>query len=191
MRMMFKAAVFGTVIAATLLSSSSAFAAGWSITVDLPSNRDYKGTLKVYSPSGSLVYSCEALGRGMEGPANGYDHTAWWKPNADTPTGKWTGTLIPASPAYLSYGLYERISLTSIPGQRGHADIATNLFGRHDFMIHGGVPETNTAATWYPLRPTYGSIRVSNSAQASIANWVKTFGGTGTVTINGSQFSPF
>ena len=42
--------------------------------------------------------------------------------------------------------------------------------GRSGIWIHGGDPSTDPSATWYPLRPTYGCVRISNSDQNSLQN---------------------
>lgn len=150
----------------------------WSIEINLPENRDYKGTLKMYA-NGSLVRTFDCLGRGSECP----DHTEWWNTNGDTPIGSYDGTLVGPSDEedYGSYGPYRRISLDPIGGHALEAEEA----GRTGFMIHGGDPATS--GTWKPLRPTHGCIRVSNSDQQTIAELVSTYGGTGYVGIYGTQ----
>ncbi len=61
----------------------------YHIIVNLPSNRDYKGTLKMYNGSGALVFGpVEALGRGSECP----DHTNWMETNGDTPIGEYNAS---------------------------------------------------------------------------------------------------
>lgn len=154
------------------------------IIANFTSNRDYKGSLKMYDSNGNLVFGpVEALGRGTSCEENDWDHTKWWLTNADTPTGSYTAWIVgPGSPVS-SYGPYERVSMDPISG---NALIAEEN-GRYGFMIHGGDPETNTSATWYPLRPTYGCIRISNSNQAALIKKIKEIAGdnaVGKVTVN-------
>lgn len=40
--------------------------------------------------------------------------------------------------------------------------------GRSEIMIHGGSPATHLSLSWYPLRPTYGCIRLSNADQKAL-----------------------
>lgn len=150
----------------------------WSIEINLPENRDYKGTLKMYA-NGSIVHTCACLGRGSECP----DHTEWWNTNGDTPTGSYDGTLIdPSDEAdYGSYGPYNRIYLEPTGG---HALEAAEA-GRSGFMIHGGTAATS--GTWAPLRPTHGCIRVSNTDQLKITDLVAEYGETGFVAVYGPQ----
>ncbi|MDF2547728.1 MAG: hypothetical protein K0R93_2626 [Anaerosolibacter sp.] len=148
----------------------------WSIEINLPENRDYKGTLKMYA-NGSVVHTCDCLGRGSECP----DHTQWWATNGDTPTGSYDGSLVGAGSPTSSYGPYRRISLDPIGGHALQAEQA----GRSGIMIHGGDPATS--GTWAPLRPTHGCIRVSNSDQKTLADLVSAYGGTGYIGIYGTQ----
>lgn len=150
----------------------------WSIEINLPEDRDYKGTLVMYS-NGYVVYACDCLGRGSECP----DHTKWWATNGDTPTGSYSGTLIAAAPAAdeYSYGPYKRIDFTALGGHALQAQ--TN--GRDGIMIHGG--GAATSGTWYPLRPTHGCVRVSNEDQKNLADLVTRYGGSGYIGIYGTQ----
>ncbi|MBB6218718.1 hypothetical protein HNQ80_004893 [Anaerosolibacter carboniphilus] len=149
----------------------------WSIEINLPENRDNKGTLKMYA-NGSVIHTCACLGRGSECP----DHTQWWATNGDTPTGSYNGTLIAADTNVYSYGPYKRINLEPTGG---HALEAAQA-GRYGFMIHGGDP-ADTGTPWYPLRPTHGCIRVSNADQKKLAELVTANGGTGYIGIYGTQ----
>jgi hypothetical protein len=150
----------------------------WSIEINLPENRDYKGTLKMYA-NGSVVLTCPCLGRGSECA----DHTEWWVTNGDTPTGSYNGTLVEPSSEdeYGSYGPYRRVYLEPAGGHALEAEQA----GRSGFMIHGGTAATS--GVWKPLRPTHGCVRVSNTDQEKIANLVSRYGGSGYVAVYGPQ----
>ncbi|MNF04031.1 hypothetical protein D3C80_2034570 [compost metagenome] len=51
-------------------------------------------------------------------------------------------------------------------------------------MIHGGDP-ASTGAVSYPLRPTYGCVRVSNANQKALIQTIADLGGgKGKVTVN-------
>ncbi|SFR17849.1 hypothetical protein [Desulfoscipio geothermicus] len=55
------------------------------IIANFPSDRDYKGSLKMYNSAGELVFGpVDALGRGTSCEENDWDHTKWWLTNADT-----------------------------------------------------------------------------------------------------------
>ncbi|MOA70291.1 hypothetical protein D3C78_1990670 [compost metagenome] len=51
-------------------------------------------------------------------------------------------------------------------------------------MIHGGDAATDSSTSWYPLRPTYGCIRISNANQNTLISKIATAGGSGKVTVN-------
>jgi hypothetical protein len=151
----------------------------WAIEIDLPENRDYKGTLTMYH-NGNTVHTCDCLGRGTNCAANDYDHTKWWIIDGygDTPTGSYNGTWKSPSSDTGSYGPYGRVNLVAIGGHALEC-------GREDIQIHGGDPATS--GTWKPLKPTYGCIRVSNDDQEIISNLVESYGGTGYVGVYGDQ----
>ena len=134
----------------------------WHITVELPSNRNYKGTLTLYDASGTQIHQCECLGRSDSGAAsNIYE--------GNTPTGECLGTLY--GPMALddqdSYGPYKVIVLTPVSG-----DIK-DFTNRSGIWIHGGDPCIYPSAPWYPLRPTYGCIRVSNADQLALQTHIE------------------
>lgn len=162
----------------------------WRIYINLPSNRDKKGTLSLYDENGRYVYGCECLGRGSGSAVSSGNNTDWWLENADTPTGDYEGRIIGVGSPTSSYGPYSRVNMTALYNG-DHADIAAHSGDyRLGIMIHGGNPETNTSASWYPLRPTYGCIRVSNTDQKNITDLIKSYGGTGLVQVRGAQRSP-
>ena len=135
----------------------------WHITVELPSNRNYKGTLTLYDASGTQIHQCECLGRSASGdPPNIY--------RGNTPTGECIGQLIEPDenehPPY-SYGTAYLILLTPISGDM------KEYTNRSGFLIHGGDPHSDPTATSYPLRPTHGCIRVSNSDQLALQNCIE------------------
>lgn len=126
----------------------------WKITVSLPSNRNNKGTLTLYNCSGTSISSFECLGRSV---SNG----SMTVTNGNTPTGTYTGYLYgPASPTS-SYGPYKVVNMTGVSGV-----IVSS--GRSGIWIHGGDAATDTSDTWYPLRPTHGCVRISNSNQSTL-----------------------
>ncbi|WP_151737702.1 L,D-transpeptidase ['Paenibacillus yunnanensis' Narsing Rao et al. 2020] len=153
----------------------------YHIIVNLPANRDNKGSLKMYDGSGALVFGpVEALGRGTNMASNGYDHTNWIEENSDTPTGVYAASVIDPGTPTSSYGSYQRVAMDPTSG---NALLAENN-GRFGIMIHGGDASKETNASWYPLRPTYGCVRISNSNQNALINKIAAVGGSGKVTVN-------
>ena len=91
--------------------------------------------------------------------AYGYD---MYTTNGHTPTGTYTGYLYgPVSPES-SYGPYKVIAMTGVSGVIVES-------GRSGIWIHGGSPASTGSAT-YPLRPTYGCVRITNANQNTLAN---------------------
>ena len=106
--------------------------------------------MTVYNASGVSQMSVNCLGKS----AYGYD---MYTKNGHTPTGTYTGYLYgPVSPSS-SYGPYKVVAMTGVSGV-----IVTS--GRSGIWIHGGTAASTDSAT-YPLRPTYGCVRISNSNQ--------------------------
>lgn len=126
----------------------------WKITVSLPVNRDYKGTLRLYRADASLFTSFECLGRSES-------NDSMYVVYGNTPTGTYTGYLDGPSSPSSSYGPYKVVNMTGVSGVIVES-------GRSGIWIHGGDPETNQNLTWYPLRPTYGCVRISNTNQSSL-----------------------
>ena len=133
----------------------------WHIDVVLPINRDYKGTLTLYDGNGEYLMRTECLGQS----ASNADPSIV---NGNTPTGECLGELIGPVDESLhgSYGPYKFIGLTPVSGDIFRYD------NRSEFMIHGGSPEADSSKTQYPLRPTNGCIRVSNTYQQLLQNWI-------------------
>ncbi|TKH43879.1 L,D-transpeptidase [Paenibacillus sp. FSL R10-2782] len=155
---------------------------GFHILANFPANRDYKGILKVYNDSGTLVFGpVEALGRGSNDEANGGDHTNWKRKNADIPTGVAKCKVYAKGSSEYSYGPYKRVWLNEAVS--GNFLIAAQN-GRDEIMIHGGDPAPSSSATWYPLRPTYGCIRLSNSNQKALIQILEANGSSGKITIS-------
>lgn len=75
----------------------------------------------------------------------------------DTPAGKYTARLCPASPDRAKFGPHQRLLLDPYAGQA----LQAKRNGRSGLMIHGGDPSRNGSRGG--LRPTNGCIRVSNS----------------------------
>lgn len=100
--------------------------------------------------------SFECLGRSAY-------NTSMWEVYGNTPTGTYTGYLDgPHSPSS-SYGPHKVINMTGVSGVIVES-------GRSEIWIHGGDPETNPDLPWYPLRPTYGCVRISNANQLALQN---------------------
>lgn len=119
-------------------------------------NRDNLGVvLQLWKPDGSMDWTTNTvLGRSASGDSP-------MVTNGNTPTGDYSGYLYgPMSNTY-SYGPYKVVYMDGVSG-----DIVTS--GRSGIWIHGGDPSSDTSATWYPLRPTYGCVRISNSDQSTL-----------------------
>ncbi|MCL9662177.1 L,D-transpeptidase [Paenibacillus hunanensis] len=155
----------------------------YHIMASFPTNRDKKGTLKMYNNTGALVFGpVEALGRGSNDPANNNDHTNWRLKNADVPTGQYQTVVVDPGSSSYSFGPNKRVWFNK--ALSGNA-VTAESNGRSEIMIHGGDPATDSSLSWYPLRPTYGCIRLSNANQSAlIAAIAKAGGGTGQVTIS-------
>lgn len=129
----------------------------WKINVVLPVDRDYKGRLYLYWANGSLSSVADCLGKSV-----------WNTPSTvtygDTPTGQYTGNLGGPDSNTAAYGPYKYIAMVGVSGQ-----IITS--GRNGIWIHGGREGVSgTDDPWYPLYPTEGCVRISNSKQLTIQN---------------------
>ncbi|MET1174529.1 L,D-transpeptidase [Paenibacillus amylolyticus] len=155
---------------------------GYHIIANFPANRDNKGSLKVYSDNGTLVFGPkDALGRGSNDPKNGNDHTNWKLQNADIPTGVAKTVVYAKGSSESSYGPHKRVWLNQAVS--GNFLIAEQN-GRSEIMIHGGDPATSSSLPWYPLRPTYGCIRLSNADQKALIDVLVQHGSSGKITVN-------
>lgn len=154
----------------------------YHIMASFPTNRDNKGTLTMYNSAGKLVFGpVDALGRGSNDAANNNDHSNWKLKNADVPTGVYETTVVGVGSPSSSFGPYKRVWFNNVVS--GNSLIAQNN-GRDEIMIHGGDPATDSSLPWYPLRPTYGCIRLSNANQSVLINAIASAGGrTGKITI--------
>ena len=127
----------------------------WRIQVALPTNRDYKGTLTLYRANGSSVMSCQCLGR------SAYNYNMYTQ-FGHTPTGTYTGVLGGPDGDTNAYGAYKYVAMTGVSG-------VIISSGRSGIWIHGGrYPYSNTSATWYPLSPTLGCVRIAPTDQQSL-----------------------
>lgn len=155
----------------------------YHLVASFPADRNFKGTLEMYNNAGNLVFGpVEALGRGSNLPTNGFDHTQWIKKDADVPTGEYATSVIAPGPSIFSYGPYKRVWLH--PALSGDAKIAEEA-GRNGILIHGGELTMDKSLPWYPLRPTFGCIRLDNSNQKALIEAIEhASGGTGIITIN-------
>lgn len=125
----------------------------WYIEVLLPKNRNNFGTITLYDADGSVVRSTYCLGLSQ------YDNDGKGDPLitfGNTPTGTYDAVLgWPRKPSNYSYGPYKNIILTGVSGQIIQSK-------RSDILIHGGDPSPKNYST-YPLRPTNGCVRITNS----------------------------
>lgn len=151
----------------TLIFDSKSFATitavyDWEIYVWLyqhrttHNNRDDNGVvLQLWGADGTLALTInDVLGRSVSG-----DSPLVYKGN--TPTGDYSGYLAgPCTPS-TSYGPYKVVAMTGVSGQIIDS-------GRSGIWIHGGSPETDTSKLWYPLRPTYGCVRITNNDQYTL-----------------------
>lgn len=152
------------------------------IIANLGENRNNVGSLKVYDSTGKLVLQpIKALGRGSNLPSNGNDHTKQLMRNADTPSGVALCQIIGKSSNTDAFGPYERVHLyKAISGNF----LAAEKAGRSEILIHGGKPRSSRGASWYPLHPTHGCIRVRNEDMKTLIDVLKQCGPRGKITIN-------
>ncbi|MDI3476566.1 MAG: hypothetical protein PWQ59_91 [Thermoanaerobacterium sp.] len=157
----------------------------YTIYANFYTNRDYKGNLTLRDSNGFIVFGpVECLGRGTSDANNNYDHANWMLIDADTPTGTYYTSIGSILSPLSSYGPNPIIELDPVGG---NALLAANN-GRSGFLIHGGDPDTNANDIWYPLRPTYGCIRLSNNNQQALIAKIKSISieGLGILYVNNS-----
>jgi RHS repeat-associated protein len=124
----------------------------WAIVVDLPEDRSKPGSLVLYDDNGDIQLYAVVKGQG---------DTKWWEENGDTPTGEWTGKIVPpqageknaekcAEKAYgkrcdtcEKYGVIDMIRLTAVSD---HAKEAVDKYKRKGFLIHAGRENKATEA---------------------------------------------
>lgn len=147
----------GSSVAISSYSSATITVRGqWHITVELLADRKQLGEITLYDASGTQLLSDICLGKSESG-ASMYV----WRGN--TPTGEYTGKLETHNGDTSSYGPYEVVKLT---GQSG----AIVESGRSGIWIHGGDPNPYPSSSHYPLRVTYGCVRVTNATQLELQN---------------------
>ncbi len=134
------------------------------IVVRLPENRDYAGQLTIEGPGGKLIAGpFEACGRANDQLARINQNPARdpLLPFGDTPLGRYHAVqIIPSGPG-TSYGSDEFGSAGIVLLQPRHGEVVlADANGRFGFFIHGGAAARNGA-----LRPTEGSLRLSNRDQ--------------------------
>lgn len=142
----------GGTLLTTRYSESYTVVEDWHITVSLPVNRAYTGVLTLYKANGTLLHTGICLGKS----AYGYPMS---QINGDTPTGGYTGYLYTHWSSTYSYGPYQVVNM------QGQSGLIAEYGHRSDIWIHGGDPSTDTTSASYPLRPTYGCVRVTNNMQ--------------------------
>ena len=142
----------GTVVATSVYGDSIVVSGQWKITVELPKDRHYKGTLTLYNAEGKSLHSCICLGLSVSNDDPSIV-------DGNTPTGECLGYLGGTSSNTKSYGLYRVIKLIPVSG-----DIKDYSY-RDGFLIHGGDPEGEVGVSWAPLNQTNGCIRITNDDQ--------------------------
>lgn len=141
-----------TLLASQQSGSSDTVYGKWEIDISLPENRNNKGTLALYDARGYRKMYVECLGRSGS-------NASMYVTNGNTPTGTYTGVLDGHRAETDSYGPYQVVSMIGVQG----AIIDSRRSG---IMIHGGSPATNSSLPYYPLRQTYGCVRISNDNQS-------------------------
>lgn len=168
----------GTLLTSRQGTYSDTIYGKWSIRISFSSDRSQLGTLTLYNASGTSQMSISCLGKS----AYGYD---MYTTNGDTPTGTYTGYLYgPVSPES-SYGPYKVVAMDGVSG-------VIISSGRSGIWIHGGDAASAGTST-YPLRPTYGCVRISNSNQNTLQTTITSLtsstgyhDATGNITISQS-----
>ena len=153
----------GTLLTSRTGASPDIVRGEWSIRITLPTNRDYLGTLCLYDASGIQKYTTDCLGKSaLNLPMS--------QTNGDTPTGVYTGQLGGPASDTAAYRPYKYISMTGISGK------IVEYSHRSGIWIHGGRAGYSAPDDpWYPLYPTYGCIRVSNTAQQTLQSLITGF----------------
>ena len=128
----------------------------WHVDVALPTDRNYLGTLTLYNAAGTQILQDICLGKSESGASMLTYH-------GNTPTGEYTGHLMVHNDSTYSYGPYMVIATNPVSGVIVES-------GRDGIWIHGGDPNTNTNSNHYPLRVTYGCVRVTNATQLALQN---------------------
>ena len=154
----------------------------YAIIASFPTNRDIKGVLKLYDNNNRLIFGpVDALGRGSNSPLNKQNHADWMLPDADIPTGEYQVSIVDPGNSLSSFGPHKRVWLEK--ALSGNALLAEKN-GRKEIMIHGGDPITDHSLPWFPLHPTLGCIRLSNTDQAALISAIETVGGNGKINIS-------
>ncbi len=126
------------------------------LKVLLARNRDREGTMTVVV-DGHPLRTFKVLGRGSAGSGD-----TQFKHNGNTPTGLWEGKgwQDTSKKDPLAYGPNGAEILEPVSG---NALIASTVFHRDLFRIHGGALDPRPNSPWYGgLNPTNGCLRLSN-----------------------------
>lgn len=140
----------------------------WSIAVDLPEDRWTLGYMTLFDSYG--LSECSDICLGGSWLNNGNNDPSEYKGN--TPTGVYSGYLDgPFLTEKNSYGIHQVIRLTGISGE------IMECTARSGLLIHGGRDgEASPNASYYPLWPTNGCIRVTSDFQKilqdTITQWI-------------------
>jgi len=153
-------------LASDTLPTISRISGKWSIIVILG---DRAAGYRIYpiwsvetfdaSGIGGDLFISEVLGRSESGASP-------LTTNGDTPTGTYTGYIGSVQDSEYSYGPYKVLEMSGVSGQIVQS-------GRTGIWIHGGAPNTNQSSTMYPLRVTYGCVRLSNENQLLLINEIQ------------------
>ena len=147
------------------------------IVVRLPENRDYAGQLTIESPGGKRIAGpFEVCGRADDELARHNKNSARnpLLPFGDTPLGSYRAVqIMPSGPGtpYRS-GEFGSAGIVLLQPRHGEAALA-DANGRFGFFIHGGTLARNGA-----LRPTEGSLRLSNRDQKKFIAALRRLGET-------------
>jgi hypothetical protein len=146
------------------------------ITIRLPCNRDYAGTLKLEDAKGKLIagpFKICARAHDELARANGNPDRLPVLPFGDMPLGEYQITqIVPSGPGTPYDGdEFGSAGIIFLQPRHGEAVLA-DANGRFIFLIHGGALSRNGA-----LRPTQdGSLRLSNRDQRKLTSVLRRVG---------------
>jgi hypothetical protein len=148
------------------------------ITIRLPCNRDYAGTLKLEDAKGKLIagpFKICARAHDELARANGNPDRLPVLPFGDMPLGEYHITQIVPSGSGTPYDGDEFGSAGIVFLQPRHGEaVLADANGRFIFLIHGGALSRDGA-----LRPTHdGSLRLSNRDQRKLVSVLRRVGAT-------------
>lgn len=153
----------------------------YHIVVSLPTNRNHLGSLKVFNKQGYMVMQpVPVLGRGSNLTTNNFNHNNRLMQNADIPWGSSRTRIIERGAPAETYGVGKRVHLyKAIDGEMLEAEKK----GRSEILIHGGKITPKRGTPWYPLRPTYGCLRLSEENMSHLITVLTHLGSEGKITV--------